>query len=175
MSSFNGSVRIRPSSVDKIDEIMEIYERAKVYMRKEGNMTQWTGGYPSKEIILKDIEAGQHFSGYDPETGELLMVFTFIIGEDPTYGYIENGEWLNSEPYGTVHRIASSGKRKGMLRECIEFCGDLVDNIRIDTHADNQTMQRGVLKLGFSRCGIIYLADGAPRVAFQKCLTKGER
>ena len=40
------------------------------------------------------------------------------------------------------------------------------DNIRVDTHRDNIVMQRLVEKLGFSRRGIIYIADGTERIAY---------
>jgi hypothetical protein len=33
-----------------------------------------------------------------------------MIGKDPTYAVIENGNWLNDEPYGVIHRIASNGR-----------------------------------------------------------------
>lgn len=159
---------ITHSREEDIEEIMSVYESAKSFMRREGNMTQWTGGYPSREIILRDMVAGNHFSYKDPSTGQLLMVFSFIKGDDPTYACIEDGEWLNNEPYGTVHRIASSGHQGGMLERCLGYCAGQVDNLRIDTHSDNHSMQKALQRTGFTRCGIIYIADGSPRIAFQK-------
>ena len=164
---------------------MPVYEEAKSYMRKEGNMTQWTGGYPSEEVILKDIAEGNHYiiekdgaessietdgSGYIEGAdgkGELVGVFTFIIGDDPTYKVID-GAWPNENPYGTIHRIASTGKERGLLRKCVDFCFGLIPEIRIDTHSDNRTMLAAIESLGFQKCGIIRLADGSPRTAFQK-------
>lgn len=161
-------ISIRKSRVEDLERIMPVYEGAKRYMRNEGNMSQWTGGYPSEEVILRDIAAGNHYIA-ERENGEVLAVFTFIIGEDPTYRVIE-GKWLDDAPYGTIHRIASTGAVSGMLGKCVDFCFSLIPNIRIDTHADNRSMLAGVTWLGFERCGIIYLADGSPRVAFQKHL-----
>lgn len=41
--------------------------------------------------------------------------------------------------------------------------------LRIDTHPDNQVMKRLLIKLGFTRCGIIHVAqDNIPRIAFEK-------
>jgi RimJ/RimL family protein N-acetyltransferase len=40
-------------------------------------------------------------------------------------------------------------------------------DIRVDTHHDNATMQHVITKAGFSRRGIIYLADGDPRIAYE--------
>lgn len=164
---------IRKSEISDIEEIMQIYENAKDYMRKEGNFEQWINGYPSMEIILNDINLGNHYSVLDSES-KIIAVFSFIMGEDPTYRYIENGEWLNNEPYGTIHRMASSGKESGILRECVNFCVRQCNcrNIRIDTHQRNQSMLRSISKLGFTKCGVIYIADGSPRLAFHKVIKK---
>ena len=43
----------------------------------------------------------------------------------------------------------------------------IAQSIRIDTHADNKTMQHLIEADGFTRCGIIYIADGTPRIAYQ--------
>lgn len=45
--------------------------------------------------------------------------------------------------------------------------GAIAQSIRIDTHADNKTMQHLIEADGFTRCGIIYIADGTPRIAYQ--------
>ena len=43
-----------------------------------------------------------------------------------------------------------------------------IKSIRIDTHKDNIPMQRALAKHGFIKCGIIHLANGDERIAFQK-------
>jgi ribosomal protein S18 acetylase RimI-like enzyme len=91
--------------------------------------------------------------------------------EDPTYGYID-GAWMNDEPYGVIHRIASDGERRGIFKNVLEFCKEKmavrnIKNLRIDTHADNKPMQHLVEKYDFNRCGIIYLGNGSPRIAYQ--------
>ena len=93
-------------------------------------------------------------------------VFYFYIGEDPTYGEIEDGAWKSGATYGTIHRIASDGSG-GILRTAVGFCADQISNIRIDTHHDNKVMQKAVAKLGFERSGIIHLANGSPRIAYE--------
>ena len=110
------------------------------------------------------------------ENGELVGVFAFIIGPDPTYAEIWDGDgWLNDEPYGTIHRIASNGKTKGIFETCVAYCETLIDNIRIDTHADNAPMQHLIRKNGFTRCGIIRIADGTLRTAFHKVVRKNQK
>lgn len=160
-------IEIYHSKEEDLARIMPIYESAKRFMRQSGNLTQWTGGYPSEDVIRCDIENGNHFIGIT-ENGVIAVVFTFIIGMDATYSLIENGEWLNSKPYGTIHRIASSGIKSNTLKRVTDFCFQKIKNIRIDTHADNTPMLSALSRLRFTQCGIIYTDDGSPRVAFQK-------
>ena len=164
-----GVVMIRRSGEEDLVKIMPVYESAKAYMRREGNMSQWIGGYPSEQVILNDISKGNHYI-VEREDGEVLAVFSFIIGDDPTYRLIEDGEWLDDAPYGTIHRIASTGVEPRMLAKCVDYCFGLIPNIRIDTHKDNRSMLNAITRLGFQKCGIIYIADGSARVAFQKHL-----
>lgn len=160
-------ISIRRSTAKDIDSVMEVYESAKRYMRSQGNLSQWTGTYPDRKTIMTDIAHWSHYLAEDSE-GNILMAFSFILGPDPTYKVIENGRWLNDKPYGTIHRIASSGMRAGMLKACVDYCKEIIDNIRIDTHADNGPMQNALHRLKFHHCGIIYTTDGSPRLAFQK-------
>ena len=45
-----------------------------------------------------------------------------------------------------------------------------VFSLRIDTHRDNISMRRFIEKSSFDFCGVIYVEDGTPRVAFEKIL-----
>ncbi|MDE6082868.1 MAG: GNAT family N-acetyltransferase [Muribaculaceae bacterium] len=163
-------MRIRKSVLSDIDDIMVCYDAARQRMRASGNHSQWVNGYPSRELIEDDIRRGVGYVGGDDED-KIVMAFAFIKGDDPTYTVIEDGEWLNSLPYGTIHRLGSTGKYRGVLRNCVEFCMKNTNNLRLDTHADNILMQRAAEKLGFQRCGIIYCADGSPRIAYQKYIS----
>lgn len=149
-----------------LPRIMEICDLARRFMRSTGNLTQWNNGYPSEQILLHDMALGNNYVGVD-ETGEIIVTFAFITGNDPTYDVITDGAWLNDHPYGTIHRMASSGKRGGMLREAVTFCLGMVDEIRLDTHKENHPMQDAAIRLGFVRCGVIICQDGTPREAFQ--------
>ena len=160
-------IRIRKGTTANIDGIMACYETARLYMRTSGNHSQWINGYPSRELVAEDIATGISYVGED-EGGKIAMAFVFIMGDDPTYSRIENGQWLNNLPYGTIHRLGSNGKHHGILKICVDFCMKKVDNLRFDTHADNSIMQHTAEKLGFKRCGIIYCLDGTPRIAYQK-------
>ena len=158
-------MKIRKAEEKDLERILKVYAIAREYMRKTGNPTQWGTDKPQMSLLESDIEKGELFVG--EENGEIHFVFAFILGEDPTYTYIENGSWLSDEPYGTIHRIASDGVVKGAVKSAVEFGKEIINNIRIDTHENNKTMQHVLEKLGFSRCGIIYLEDGDPRIAYQ--------
>lgn len=167
-------MNIRQSTYEDLPAIQACYAYAREQMRLNGNPTQWGTTSPALDLILGDFE---NKTGYViEENGELVGVFAFIIGPDPTYAEIWDGDgWLNDEPYGTIHRIASNGKTKGIFETCVAYCETLIDNIRIDTHADNAPMQHLIRKNGFTRCGIIRIADGTLRTAFHKVVRKNQK
>ena len=160
-------MEIRKAEFGDLDRMMEIYADARAYMRDHGNATQWAGGYPSEGRIREDIMAGESYVCV--EDGEILGVFCFFIHKDPTYDVIYEGSWLNDKPYGVIHRIAVAKHRRGVASFCYEFALSKCPNLRIDTHRDNIPMQNSLKKNGFTRCGIIHLQNGDPRIAFQKC------
>lgn len=155
---------IRNACVEDIDKIMDIIDIAIDYMHNNGNKNQWKKGYPPKERIVEDIQTS---NGYVlEEDGNIYGYFAFIIGEDPTYLKIRNGKWLNEELYGTIHRVASDGSRKGLFKEVLEYTKNRISNIRIDTHNDNGTMRYLLERNGFVECGIINVEDGSERIAY---------
>ena len=159
-------MEIRKSTPEDIDQIMDCINVARQLMRESGNNVQWTNGYPSKELMLESIQKGFNYLIFNND--EVVATFDFIIDNDPNYSIIENGKWLNDEKYGVIHRLASNGKAKGIAQFCLEWCFSQFPNIRIDTHETNIAMQKVLEKLGYKKCGIIYVADGTPRLAFQK-------
>ena len=101
----------------------------------------------------------------------MVGTFFFNFGKDiePTYAVIENGTWENDHPYGVIHRLAGEGSVKGIGTYCINWCYEQCHHLRVDTHPDNQVVQRLLIKLGFKRCGIIHVVqDNMPRIAFEK-------
>lgn len=160
---------IRKAVEEDLGDLLKIFDTARKFMRANNNPGQWSDNYPGKEIILSDIRNGNCYMGQNDE-GETVFAFAFIVGNDPTYEVITEGNWLNDRPYGTIHRIASNGKTGGALKAAVDYCFQRTDNIRIDTHKDNAIMLKGLEKLGFIKCGIIRCRDGSPRIAFQKCL-----
>jgi hypothetical protein len=164
-------MKIRQARIDDLAAIMEVYAYARGFMKKNGNPSQWKDMYPSMTLIESDIAKKECFVGVDTD-GSIRCVFAFIIGNDSTYDYIEDGQWLNEDTYGTIHRIASDGIIKDVFSQCVDFCNERIDNIRIDTHRDNKIMQHQIMKNGFENCGIIYVEDGSERIAYHRIQSK---
>mgnify|MGYP001130614277 CR=1 FL=1 len=162
---------IRLATQEDLNALIDIFNHARKFMQENGNPNQWINGYPSSQIISEEINQ-KHCYVYQKEDGEILATFCFIQGEDPTYLLIENGSWLNNDPYYVIHRLATAGKQKGMAKLCFDWCFSQCNNIRVDTHEDNKVMQHVLEKYGFIRCGIIYHHNGTPRIAYQKTLPK---
>ena len=156
--------RVRDALPSDLPRIEDIYAYARDFMEKTGNPNQWGKTNPPHEWLVEDIR--QKLLHVIEDDNGIHGVFYFYIGEDPTYGEIEDGAWKSEAVYGTIHRIASDGSG-GILRTAVEFCSGLINNIRIDTHHDNVVMQKAVAKLGFTRSGIIHLANGSPRIAYE--------
>ena len=150
-----------------LDAIMQIYARARQEMAASGNPTQWGTSFPPQDLIEEDIDTNRLFVYL--HNGEMEAVFAFVLGPDPTYAKIEDGQWLNDAlPYGTIHRLAGRADTHGLSAACLEWCYAQVPNLRADTHRDNRIMQHILLKHGFRYCGIIYLQNGDERLAYQK-------
>ena len=158
------------ATLSQFSRIMDVYAQARQFMAQNGNPDQWGTAYPSEEMIRQDILNRKCYVNLDGD--QIRAVFYFAVEADPTYGYIE-GAWLNNAPYGVIHRIAVGESGKGVAAECFAFAAERCDNIRIDTHEKNFPMQRCLGKNGFARCGIIYLEDGDPRIAYQKVIKNG--
>ncbi len=157
---------IRKTTPADIMAIDEIYKSAKKFMREAGNVNQWNSDYPNAESAVSDMESGIGYVCEDE--GEVVAVFAFAIGNEPTYDKIYDGKWLGDSPYAYIHRIAVKKHGKGIVDFCFSECFKMYPNLKIDTHRDNIPMQKVLLRNGFQHCGIIYLENGDERLAYQK-------
>lgn len=164
-------MRIRHSTEQDFDRMMDIYNYARAFMAEHGNPSQWgPTNWPPAELIHKDIRDGNSYVCVN-DAGKVIGTFFFIHGRDiePTYCEITDGVWLDESSYGVVHRIAGDGSEKGIGAFCINWAYEQCGHLRIDTHGDNTVMQNLVRKLGFVYCGTIYVKeDNYPRLAFEK-------
>lgn len=159
-------MQIRHATAEDLAFILPIYDHARTYMRENGNPTQWGDSYPDEDTLREDIACNRLFVCVEGE--EILGVFCYFFGEDPTYKKIYEGGWKNGLPYGVLHRIAVTSHRSGVASFCYDYCFSQCKNLKIDTHRNNIPMQRSLAKNGFSYCGIIYLESGDERLAYQK-------
>lgn len=160
---YRGGLMIRRANKNDLISIMPIYEVAKMKMREDGNMHQWSDKYPDEETLLDDINRGELYIAC---ADEIYGVFMLSFSGEETYEEIQ-GAWLNDEPYAVIHRIASLGKGRNLLKDAIDFAFASTENIRIDTHEDNNIMRTLLNKLGFTYTGIIHLKSGDERRAYQ--------
>ena len=154
---------------------MEIYKVAQDFMIASGNPDQWGHFYPDLDTVKNDIETGISYVIYDVSNGEenIHGVFVVATGAEPTYKIIDGGQWLNDSPYVTIHRMAGDGTVRGLFQIACDYSKGLCQNVRIDTHGDNRTMQKLIERNGFVKCGTIYVRDGSPRIAYQWAGTGG--
>lgn len=164
-------MKIRKTLETDFDRVMEIYAYARDFMADNGNPNQWGPTcWPPADLIRTDIKEGNSYVCVN-DAGTVIGVFYFTSGEDiePTYREISSGSWIGDNVYGVVHRVASDGSEKGIGRSCIDWAFEQCGHLRIDTHADNLVMQNLLTKLGFIKCGIIYVVeDNYPRYAYEK-------
>ena len=168
-------LQLKHTKLEDVHYVMEIIDQAKLYFKEQG-IDQWQNGYPNTNIIENDIHKNHSYV----LTKEEMIIATAVISfeEEPTYREIFEGAWKSHQDYAVMHRVAvdSSFKGKGIASQLIHhtelMCKENgVSSIKIDTHENNRSMQRSLIKNEFEYCGIIYLTDGSKRVAFEKTLT----
>jgi len=160
-------MEVRRIQGNDIERVMDIYDVSRDFMIKSGNQTQWPAHYPNPELLKSDVAK----DGYVVvEDNEIIGVFV-LSGSEEAYDTID-GAWLNDEPYGTIHRLASGGARKGVGQFILDWCLDKVGNIRIDTHEHNIPMRKLLEKNGYEYCGKVVYEGYGERLAFQKLKSK---
>ena len=155
--------QIRIAKDSDLQNIGKVYSYARKFMSDHGNPDQWGNTHPSEDLLRQDIAEEKLYVVVKEE--KICGVFYFAIENDPTYTKIYDGQWHGDKAYGVIHRIAGDGS-KGILRTAVEFVRNKIDYLRIDTHEANYVMQSALEKQGFSKCGIIYIEDGTPRIAY---------
>ena len=158
-------MKVRKAQKEDLPLILQILDDARAKMVASGNPNQWPVGYPPVETVERDLVLGVGYMVEDD--GEPAGYFAMVASPDPTYARIYDGAWLDDEPYYVLHRIASKAGAHGVMAAVMEYALSVSESLRIDTHADNRIMQHNVLKYGFRYCGVIYLANGDPRLAYQ--------
>ena len=167
---------LRPTCEGDLPEVMRIIADAQADFRARG-IDQWQNGYPNEQSIRGDIERGESY--VVTRGGQIVATAMITFAPDPNYAVIYDGEWLLAAPksYATIHRISVDLAERGqgiaewIVGQTERMCRKRgADSLRIDTHRDNRSMQRVAEKNGMTLCGIIHLADGAERLAYEKIM-----
>lgn len=179
------TTKIRKATARDLDAIMAVIEEARGTIAQLG-INQWQDGYPTRQIIEADINAGVSFCVENVDTGEIISTFGVFENGEVLYDRIFDGEWRTGDSlsvlagdvcYTAIHRVAISVKARGsgLSGAIINFVTDLArekkkSSLRIDTHEGNVVMRRMLEKNGFCHCGTILLENGDPRVAYEKLI-----
>ena len=167
-------MEFRKANKQDIPDIYKIIRQAQEYMKDNG-IDQWQDGYPNEDSVNADVENSINYvyCKDDKVVGTIVVLFD---GEKD-YNNIYQGKWLTNKPYAATHRVAVDYNIKGhgtagkMISHVEDMCKSKgIESIRVDTHKDNISMRKMLRKNGFVYCGIIYLGNGAERIAFEKVL-----
>ena len=164
---------IRRATHSDLEAIMTIVHSAQLYLAELG-IDQWQDGYPEREVIVADIDAGVGFVVCDKSNHPQGYAAIVLSGES-AYRQISQSAWHTSEPYVVVHRICISGdsRRRGLAMQLMSFAANIalqngVEAMRIDTHEGNTRMLAMLDKLGFEYCGKIVYEQSGERVAYDR-------
>ena len=175
-------MNIRATTPRDIDAIMAIIEEARSTIAALG-INQWQNGTPNRAMITEDMALGQG-RVVTTDEGEIVGTFAVIYTGEPAYDIITDGAWLAPDldgdgavAYIAIHRVAISlaHRGNGISADIVCYAESFArilgkSSLRIDTHEGNVVMRRMLEKNGFMRCGTVYLANGDPRVAYEKVL-----
>ena len=167
-------MEFRKTKKSDIKDVMKIIKQAQKYF-KEQEIDQWQNNYPNEDIINIDIENDESYVLL--KDNEIIATTVISFNREKNYETIVDGKWLTDGEYEAIHRIAVTDKLKGygISNKMIAYAESLCRNrkiksIKVDTHRDNLSMQALLKKNNFKYCGIIFLEDGAERIAFEKVL-----
>ena len=167
----------RFATLKDLDRLVAMSDQARKSF-KARNIDQWQKGEPNRQVLEDSIIRSQIHVLED--MGQVIGMITIVPGPEASYASID-GAWLNQEPYFAVHRICveESMKGRGLAARLFSDAEQYVlktgvRNIRIDTHPDNQAMQRALAKSGYICCGTLVLTEGSEagdlRVGYQKVI-----
>lgn len=171
----------RRAAPEDMDALLDILEQAKQYLRESG-VDQWQEGYPNREALMADMEAGRGWLFECVDNGEIAGYECVAMTPEVCYREID-GSWLtDGENYAVIHRAMAGAEYRGTMlaTEMFSFAAELAagmgkTSVRVDTHRDNKAMNRLCEKLGYTYCGVVDLglvdpAHDSLRNAYEKLI-----
>jgi GNAT superfamily N-acetyltransferase len=135
---------------------------------------QWQGKEPSLETIEDDILHQRYyllFVNNQPCGGASLM------SHEPAYDHLQEGQWLNQDPYIVIHRFFIAPSFQGQQLSKIllnqieqQVKKQLIHNIRLDTHAFNLPMRGLLSRQQYLEVGRAWLPQAGERLVYHKVL-----
>lgn len=175
---------IRRATAEDIERCDIILNHAKDFLRSQG-LSQWQWGYPSRQNIERDTEAGELYVAYDEQTGEVLGSAMITLGGEPNYDNPLRGAWLTDSPnnyqatYACIHRVTCAPEHRGkgvatsLMTECERQAREAGKrSCRVETHPHNAGMRHIAEKMGYVHCCDIASNHDRlhGRVAYEKLL-----
>ena len=147
--------------IEELDLVWQIIMDAKKFIASY-NSPQWQGNYPTKEVLIKDINTSSMHAYVD----EGIIKGIIVLKKEFTKNYVNiDGCWEYpvSDDDLVIHRIAVKEEYRGLglgvklLEYAIEYARDNnLTHIKTDTHPLNIPMQKSCERVGFKRVGIVY-------------------
>lgn len=151
---------IRLAKEEDLDQIMEIIDDAKAFMRLTGSK-QWQGGYPNRNVLEKDIQTKTLYA-YILDN---RVVGIIALKQEFTKNYVDiDGKWEHpvSADDLVIHRLAIKkeyrGKKiaKALMLFALDYAKEHnIHYLKTDTHPLNVSMQKTAESVGFIRRGTV--------------------
>ena len=77
---------VREAEIEDLERAMQVLDAGRQHMRGEGNAAQWINGYPSPELIRREIEQDSFLSGLTKRKNRWIvnkpfMAFFLLLSE----------------------------------------------------------------------------------------------
>ena len=166
--------RYRKACLEDLDAVMAIIEDGRAFLKPQGG-GQWQNGYPTREDLKRDIQAGICYVILTP--ADQIAATLSLSYHENDYDHLYQGRWLSDEPYMVLHRCAVKKEHYGRgfglaLFQVFEIEAKRQGyrSLRIDTHENNLIMRHLLEKSGFVFCGKAILTPDKDRMVFEKLL-----
>ena len=134
---------------------------------------QWDGIYPTRSILLDDVESG---SAYVATSRASELVGSVVLNEYQDPQYSEVAWTINGQPTVVVHRlmVRPANQRQGVARFLMRFAEQQAAAlgyraVRLDAFSKNPRALRLYRDLGYRDAGTVQLRKG-PFHCFEKAL-----
>ena len=123
-------MEIRKASVQDFGQIMQVYDKARKFMRENGNAEQWGEDYPSAELIEHDIDKMYLCMS----EGRIACVFYYAAEEDEDYKEILK-DLFNNKMHKRLKYTLIEAVKRGIAwwQIYIDEKGDLKARLRYAT------------------------------------------